>query len=134
VGLLQFAGQLGQQPPAFSADSASQAWRIHRSVAARSRLRQLVLHSFDLVLLTILDERLVEDILRCAGQGRRSVKHGEDRPGDVQAQVGQPVIRPVTRVAFSVEPSSTASGCMVPWMPMPRVTTQVCSPKCTPRP
>ena len=43
-----------------------------------------------------------------------------------------PVIRSVTRVAFSVEPSSTASGYFVPSMPMPSATTQVCSPKCTP--
>ena len=43
-----------------------------------------------------------------------------------------PVIRSVTRVAFSVEPSSTASGCLTPSMPMPSATTQVCSPKCTP--
>ena len=43
-----------------------------------------------------------------------------------------PVIRSVTRVAFSVEPSSSASGCLAPSMPMPSATTQVCSPKCTP--
>ena len=43
-----------------------------------------------------------------------------------------PVIRSVTRVAFSVEPSSIASGCLTPPMSMPRATTQVCSPKCTP--
>ena len=43
-----------------------------------------------------------------------------------------PVIRSVAKVAFSVEPSSTASGCLVPSMPMPSATTQVCSPKCTP--
>ena len=38
----------------------------------------------------------------------------------------------MTRVAFSVEPSSTASGCLVPSMPMPSATTQALSPKCTP--
>ena len=43
-----------------------------------------------------------------------------------------PTISSVTRVAFSVEPSTSANGCLVPSMSMPRATTQVCSPKCTP--
>ena len=40
--------------------------------------------------------------------------------------------RPVTRVAFSVEPSTSASGCLVPSMSMPSATTQHDSAKCTP--
>ncbi len=40
--------------------------------------------------------------------------------------------RPVTSVAFSVEPSTNASGCLTPSMPMPSATTQHDSAKCTP--
>ena len=43
-----------------------------------------------------------------------------------------PTISSVTRVAFSVEPSTSDNGYLVPSMSMPRATTQVCSPKCTP--
>ena len=43
-----------------------------------------------------------------------------------------PTISSVTRVAFSVEPSTSDNGCFVPSMSIPRATTQVCSPKCTP--
>ena len=38
----------------------------------------------------------------------------------------------MTSVAFSVEPSTSDNGCFVPSMSIPRATTQVCSPKCTP--
>ena len=38
----------------------------------------------------------------------------------------------VTKVAFSVEPSTSASGCLTPSMPIPRATTQQDSAKCTP--
>jgi hypothetical protein len=31
-----------------------------------------------------------------------------------------------------VEPSTSDNGCFVPSMSIPRATTQVCSPKCTP--
>ena len=44
----------------------------------------------------------------------------------------RPTSRSVTRVAFSVEPSTTASGCLAPSMPMPMATTQQVSAKCTP--
>ena len=43
-----------------------------------------------------------------------------------------PTIRSVTRVVFSVEPSTSAIGCLTPPMSMPSATMQVCSPKCTP--
>ena len=43
-----------------------------------------------------------------------------------------PTIRSVTSVVFSVEPSTRDNGCLVPSMPIPSATTQVCSPKCTP--
>jgi len=43
-----------------------------------------------------------------------------------------PTISSVTRVAFSVEPSTSDNGCLVPSMAIPRATTHVCSPKCTP--
>src|SRR5262249_22756820 len=43
-----------------------------------------------------------------------------------------PVIRPVTRVAVSVEPSSTARGGFVPSVPVPRGPTPGGSPKGTP--
>src|SRR6266496_2226668 len=36
------------------------------------------------------------------------------------------------RVAFSVAPSTSASGCLVPSIEMPSATTHVCSPKWTP--
>ena len=35
-------------------------------------------------------------------------------------------------VVFSVAPSTTANGCLVPSMPIPRATTQRWSPKWTP--
>ena len=38
----------------------------------------------------------------------------------------------MTSVAFSVEPSSTASGYLVPSSPIPSATTQQDSAKCTP--
>ena len=38
----------------------------------------------------------------------------------------------VTRVAFSVEPSTSANGCLTPSMSMPRATTQHDWAKCTP--
>ena len=44
----------------------------------------------------------------------------------------RPTINSLTRLAFSVEPSTSDNGCLVPSMPIPRATTQVCSPKCTP--
>ena len=44
----------------------------------------------------------------------------------------KPTISSVTRVAFSVEPSTSDNGCFVPSMSIPRATTQQCSPKCTP--
>ena len=40
--------------------------------------------------------------------------------------------RSVTSVAFSVEPSTSASGCLTPSMPIPSATTQQDSAKCTP--
>ena len=43
-----------------------------------------------------------------------------------------PTISSVTRVAFSVEPSTSDNGCLTPSMSIPRATMQVCSPKCTP--
>ena len=43
-----------------------------------------------------------------------------------------PISRSVTSVVFSVEPSTSASGCLVPSMPIPSATTHRCSPKCTP--
>ena len=44
----------------------------------------------------------------------------------------RPTISSVARVAFSVEPSTSANGCLTPSISMPSATTQVCSPKCTP--
>jgi hypothetical protein len=38
----------------------------------------------------------------------------------------------MTKVVFSVEPSTSDNGYFVPSMPIPRATMQVCSPKCTP--
>src|SRR3954452_20479221 len=43
-----------------------------------------------------------------------------------------PTSRSVTSVAFSVDPSCSASGCLTPSRSMPRATTQQNSPKCTP--
>ena len=39
----------------------------------------------------------------------------------------------MTSVVFSVEPSTSDNGCFVPSMSMPRATTHICSPKCTPQ-
>ncbi|VBA34994.1 hypothetical protein LAUMK35_05839 [Mycobacterium pseudokansasii] len=44
----------------------------------------------------------------------------------------RPTSRSLTRVAFSVEPSTTANGCLTPSMSMPNATTQHDSAKCTP--
>ena len=38
----------------------------------------------------------------------------------------------MTKAAFSVEPSTSANGCLVPSMSIPRATTQQDSAKCTP--
>ena len=43
-----------------------------------------------------------------------------------------PTSRPRTRVVFSVDPSTTASGCLIPSMPMPKATTHRWSAKWTP--
>jgi len=43
-----------------------------------------------------------------------------------------PTISSVTSVAFSVEPSTSASGCLIPAMSIPSATTQHDSAKCTP--
>ena len=43
-----------------------------------------------------------------------------------------PTSRSRARVAFSVEPSTSTRGCLVPSMPMPSATTQQCSAKWTP--
>src|SRR5665811_444134 len=43
-----------------------------------------------------------------------------------------PVSRSVTTVVFSVEPSTSPSGCLTPSMPIPSAATHRCSPKWTP--
>src|SRR5665648_345021 len=53
-------------------------------------------------------------------------------PGGSRPRSPNPVSRLVTTVVFSVEPSASPSGCLVPSIPTPSATTQRCSPKCTP--
>src|SRR5450756_1798611 len=62
-------------------------------------------------------------------------------PPSMPTRIGRVVSRPrsrrsvsrsVTTVVFSVLPSTSPSGCLVPSMPIPSATTHRCSPKWTP--
>jgi len=97
-------------------------------------LGELVLDVADLVELAALDDGLVEHVQHRAAQRLGPVQHRQDRAGDIQAALPhrRSTSRPVASVVFSVDPSTSASGCLVPSMPIPSATTQQCSAKCTP--
>ena len=99
---------------------------------ATQPLGQLVADVADLVLLASADDRVVEHV----GIARRSAL-----APSMTHRIGRVVSRPRSRkptsssrakVVFSVEPSTRASGCLVPSRAMPKATTQVCSAKWTP--
>src|SRR6185312_14679724 len=92
----------------------------------------MVFHISDLVQLAALDYRVIEHV----DHGLRSALDPS-----IPTSIGRVTSRPrprrstsgsVTSVAFSVEPSTSASGCLTPSMPIPRATTQQDSAKCTP--
>src|SRR4051812_1623324 len=92
----------------------------------------MILDVADLVELAAADHRVVEHLPDRRGQGFGAVQDGQDRLGDVQASSRSPTSRPRTRVVFSVDPSTTASGCFTPSIPMPNATTHRWSAKWTP--
>jgi hypothetical protein len=68
---------------------------------------------------------LAEHVADRAVQCLAAVEDEQDPRRRVQAPVARPAIRPRTTVAFSVEPSTTPSGTLVPSAVTPRAPTMV---------
>ena len=99
---------------------------------AAKTLRQLIIDVSDLVELATLDHRMVEHVDDRLAQRLGPVDADQDRAGDVQAALAQAHQQLGDQGGVLGDPSTKASGCLVPSMPIPSATTQHGSAKCTP--
>src|SRR6266487_3794646 len=90
VGLVQLAGQLGQQSLGLDRRGGVVGLAHPPLGDGAQPFGQLVPDIFDLVLLTSLDERLAGDVPDGAREGLGAIEDGEDGPGDIQAALAQP--------------------------------------------
>ena len=82
-------------------------------------LRQVIFDVSDLVELAAADHRPVEHVQDRAAQRLGPVEPARIGRVTSRPRSRSPTISSVTRVAFSVEPSTSANGCLAPSMSMP---------------